>query len=260
MEGLHYHRAGAGAPLVLLHGIGHHWGAWELVLDRLAEHYDVIAIDLPGFGESEVPAEGVPSDMDGWVAVLAEIFADLGLERPHVVGNSLGGAVALELAAAGHARTVTALAPAGFTTPWQLRWALGVLGLHRMVSRLPARLVYGAAANRPLRTLAYRLITAHPERVSADTAKADATGMRRARAFAAVARLGRRYEFHREPTVPTTVAWGKRDRILFYRESIVARQRLPRAVHLSLPDCGHLPMADNPRLVADLILATASRG
>ncbi|MET8067394.1 alpha/beta fold hydrolase, partial [Micromonospora sp. NPDC005313] len=55
-----YERRGAGPALVLLHGIGHHCGAWRPVLDRLAEAHDVIAVDLPGFGRSPVPAAGLP--------------------------------------------------------------------------------------------------------------------------------------------------------------------------------------------------------
>ena len=91
---------------VLLHGIGHHWTAWLPVLDRLAEAHDVIALDLPGFGRSPVPAAGLPPDMPGVVAAVAEVFTALGLDGPHVAGNSLGGAIALERAAAGRVAAV----------------------------------------------------------------------------------------------------------------------------------------------------------
>ncbi|MEH1016764.1 alpha/beta fold hydrolase [Micromonospora sp. CPCC 206060] len=123
-----YERRGNGTPLVLLHGIGHHWRAWLPVLDRLAAAHDVVAIDLPGFGQSPVPATGLPRDMPEVVAAVVDICTALGLARPHVAGNSLGGAIALELAAAGRVASATALSPAGFCTPVQLRWALGVLG------------------------------------------------------------------------------------------------------------------------------------
>src|SRR5512140_3471195 len=113
---LHHHRRGSGEPLVLIHGIGHRWQAWLPVLDRLAAHHDVVAIDLPGFGASPVPPRGTAHDMAAAVRYLGEFFEAHGLDTPHVAGNSLGGGIALELAAAGLARSATALAPVGFFT------------------------------------------------------------------------------------------------------------------------------------------------
>ncbi|WNM39646.1 alpha/beta fold hydrolase [Micromonospora halotolerans] len=256
-----FERRGAGAPLVLLHGIGHHWAAWSPVLDRLAEAHDVIAVDLPGFGRSPVPAAGLPADMPGLVAAIAELFAALGLDRPHVAGNSLGGAIALELAAAGAVSSATALSPAGFCTPRELRWALTVLSLHRNAARLPEPVLRSLFANPALRTLALGMILARPNRMALAEALADARALREARAFRAVARAGRGYAFAGTPAVPVTVAWGTRDRILPYRQAALARTRLPAARHLELAGCGHVPMHDDPELVASVILdTTGARG
>ena len=251
-----FERRGSGPPLVLLHGIGHHWAAWLPVLDRLAETHDVIALDLPGFGRSPVPATGLPPDMPGVVAAVAEVFTALGLDRPHVAGNSLGGAIALELAAAGRAASATALSPAGFCTARELRWALTVLGLHRTAARLPARVLRSMFASAPGRTLALGMILARPDRMTVEAALADARALRDALAFRAVARAGRGYAFAGSPTVPVTVAWGTRDRILPYRQAALARSRLPAARHLELTGCGHVPMHDDPGLVASVILGT----
>ena len=114
---LRYVRRGQGPPVVLLHGLAASLYTWKDVLPALAAHHDVIALDLPGFGRSPVPAAGLPGDMSGVVAGVTEVFAVLGLDRPHVAGNSLGGAIALELAAAGRVASATALSPAGFCTP-----------------------------------------------------------------------------------------------------------------------------------------------
>ncbi|PGH45205.1 Pimeloyl-ACP methyl ester carboxylesterase [Micromonospora sediminicola] len=251
-----FERRGAGPALVLLHGIGHHWGAWLPVLDRLAETHDVIAVDLPGFGRSPVPTTGLPADMPGLVAGMVELFAALGLERPHVAGNSLGGAIALELAAAGAVSSATALSPAGFCTPRELRWALTVLTLHRNAARLPEPVLRHLFAAPALRALAMGMILARPNRMALDVALADARALRQARAFRAVARAGRGYAFAGAPTVPVTVAWGTRDRILPYRQAALARTRLPAARHLDLPGCGHVPMHDDPDLVTSVILDT----
>ncbi|MGV9807010.1 alpha/beta fold hydrolase [Micromonospora chersina] len=254
--GVVFERRGAGAPLVLLHGIGHHWAAWSPVLDRLAEAHDVIAVDLPGFGRSPVPAAGLPADMPGLVAAVVELFAALGLDRPHVAGNSLGGAIALELAAAGAVSSATALSPAGFCTPRELRWALTVLTLHRSAARLPEPVLRSLFGKPALRTLALGMILARPNRMALAEALADARALREARAFRAVARAGRGYAFAGAPTVPVTVAWGTRDRILPYRQAALARTRLPTARHLDLTGCGHVPMHDDPELVASVILDT----
>uniref|UniRef100_UPI002B27A4FF alpha/beta fold hydrolase n=1 Tax=Nocardioides sp. TaxID=35761 RepID=UPI002B27A4FF len=94
-------RAGSGEPVVLIHGIGHRRQAWRPVFERLSEGHEVIAIDLSGFGESSPYPRGERYTMDNACRDLAGNFEDWGVERPHVVGNSLGGAISLELAARG---------------------------------------------------------------------------------------------------------------------------------------------------------------
>src|SRR5215467_14108546 len=135
---LAYERRGAGTPLVLVHGLAHRWQAWEPVLDELAEHHDVIAVDLPGFGKSPVPAEGMPASVPDLAATLAKFLATLGVERPHLAGNSLGGAVAIELGAADTARSVTAFSPLGLGTRAEGWWGIGILVEHRALTYLPA--------------------------------------------------------------------------------------------------------------------------
>jgi pimeloyl-ACP methyl ester carboxylesterase len=251
-----YERRGAGEPLVLLHGIGHHWRAWLPVLDRLAELHDVIAVDLPGFGRSPMPAGGLPHDMPRLVGDIVAFFKTLGLDRPHVAGNSLGGAIALELAATGQVASATALSPAGFCTPGQLRWAVNVLRFHRYAAHLPQPVVRRALGVERLRAMSFGMLLARPRRMSADAALADSLALRGGRAFEAVARAGLRYRFQGAPTVPVTVAWGTRDRILPYRQAALARQLLPQARHVDLHGCGHIPMHDDPELVTSVILAT----
>jgi pimeloyl-ACP methyl ester carboxylesterase len=251
-----YERRGNGEPLVLLHGIGHHRQAWLPVLDRLAEAHDVIAVDLPGFGESPVPTGGAPRDMPKAVEGVATFLADLRLDRPHVAGNSLGGAIALELANAGLVASATALSPAGFCTPAELRWAISTLTAHRWGTRLPQPVMRTMFRYGAFRALCFGMICARPGRITAEAALADALALRNGRAFRVVARAGRSYAYRGAPTVPVTVAWGTRDRILPYRQAARARAALPEARHVDLPGCGHVPMGDNPDLVASVILAT----
>jgi pimeloyl-ACP methyl ester carboxylesterase len=251
-----YERRGGGPPLVLLHGIGHHWRAWEPVLDRLAEHHDVIAVDLPGFGRSS--QAGIWA-MPGAVAEMARFFRALRLDRPHVAGNSLGGAIALELAAAGEVASATALAPAGFGTAWEVRLALATLRGHRLGARVPTPVLETYFRFRPARRLAFGMLLARPGALTAERALADTLALRGGKAFNTVARAGRRYTFSGPPpAVPVTVAWGTKDRILPYRQAARAAQALPGARHVALDGCGHVPMSDAPDRVAAVILETTA--
>jgi pimeloyl-ACP methyl ester carboxylesterase len=251
-------RRGSGEPLVLFHGIGHRWQAWTPVLDKLAVRHQVLAIDLPGFGQSPVPPGGVPGSMPDTVAAVADFFREAGLDRPHVAGNSLGGAIALELAAAGQAASATALSPAGFFTGWERRWAIGVLRAHRMSVHLPEWLIRRAANSPALRVACWGMLVGKPRRLDPELALGDALALRDGKGFEAVAKGALDYAFAGNPTVPVTVAWGTRDRVLLPRQAKRARERLPQARHVALPGCGHIPMNDAPDLVASLILATTA--
>lgn len=101
---LAYDRTGQGEPLVLVHGLGHRRQAWNAVVPRLATERDVITVDLPAMGESPPPAV---DDYRTMADMLEKLFGELGIERPHVAGNSLGGLIALELAARGVVRSAT---------------------------------------------------------------------------------------------------------------------------------------------------------
>src|ERR1700735_4128932 len=127
MSSLAFTRSGTGAPLVLLHGLGSSRQAWDPVMPALAGHFDVIAVDLPGFGGSEP----LPAQVEPRPPVLAAagggVAGGPGVTAPHLVGNSLGGWVALELAAFRPAASLTLLGPAGLwhaDTPWYNRVSL----------------------------------------------------------------------------------------------------------------------------------------
>ena len=98
---------------MLLHGIGHHWQAWRPVIELLADGFDVFACDLHGFGRSDPLPPGVDPAIPAYVDALARWLGELGLQRPHVAGNSMGGAIALELAAVIRSTTAAAAAAAG---------------------------------------------------------------------------------------------------------------------------------------------------
>src|SRR5215218_9032011 len=148
---LAYIRRGSGPTLLLIHGVGFQRQMWEPVLDRLARERDVIAIDLPGFGDSP-PLAHTPS-VEALAAAVAEFLDGLGVERPHAAGNSLGGGIALELGRQGRARSVCVLSPAGFGTMREGTWArMLLLSSRRAAQRFNrhAELVVGGPVRRTL--------------------------------------------------------------------------------------------------------------
>lgn len=238
-----------------MHGIGHRWQAWEPVIDVLAKERDVIAVDLPGFGASPPLPPGTRYDIDSVITVLAEFLDGLGLDRPHVAGNSLGGLFALEAADRGLARSATALSPAGFYSPMELRYAAFVLRACRLGAGVPESAVR-RIANRPLgRKLMFGVIYGRPDLIGIDTLIADAAALRGAAGFEPTLRAGRGVTFQgKVQDVPVTIAWGTHDRLLRSRQAIRAQRTLPHARFVWLEGCGHVPMADDPELVARVLL------
>ncbi|SHG01208.1 Pimeloyl-ACP methyl ester carboxylesterase [Jatrophihabitans endophyticus] len=253
---LAHERHGSGEPLVLIHGVTHRRQAWYPVLDQLAEHREVVLVDLPGHGESpDLVTAGRP--VPDVLRDEFKAFLDgLGLVRPHVAGNSLGGLVALYAGANGHARSVTALSPAGFwRTPAEFVYTRQIF---TRACVLAARLGPRAellARSRGGRTVMYGLLTARPGRVSPDQAVGDLRGFLRSRpALATLLAAAEPFTATIPADVPVTIGWAARDLVLPAWQAETARRRLPAAEHVTLRGVGHVPMSDDPRRVADLLL------
>ncbi|HET6354067.1 alpha/beta hydrolase [Streptomyces sp.] len=251
-----YERAGKGEPLLLLHGIGHHWQAWEPVMGILAAERDVIAIDLPGFGTSAALPDGVSYDLTTVGSILGALCESLAIERPHVAGNSLGGLLALELGREKLVRSVTALSPAGFWSPGERQYAFGMLlTMRRAAQVMPLPLIEGLSRSSAGRAALTSSIYARPGRRSPEAAVAETLALREATGFHQTLAAGRDVLFTDDvPDVPVTIGWGTRDRLLLRRQGIRAKHVIPAARLVRLPGCGHVPMNDDPALVARVIL------
>lgn len=257
---LSYDRAGSGPPLVLLHGVGHRRQAWGAVLDRLTPHREVITVDLPGHGQSpplDLDGRPVPQALEEELTAMLE---ELGLDRPHVAGNSLGGRLALEAGVRGHAATVTALAPAGF---WRNDRDLAYTkAIFRSMQAAGKRIKpFAPALSRSTagRALMYAPIVARPSRMSPEQAGGDiAAFLAAGDALNAILDTATPFTGRIPGDVPVTIAWGTRDRLLRPHQAKIAQEQLPTARFVSLPGCGHVPMTDNPQLVADVLLRGSS--
>lgn len=249
MSELAHIRRGSGPPLLAIHGLGGTRAIWEPVLDRLAATREVIAVDLPGFGDSPPLTEGRAPTPGALAAELGEFLARAGLSNGvHLVGNSLGGWVALEMARLGHGLSVTALSPAGlWGRPLGPRPGLQA----RSVARLGLPLLRPLLATERGRRFALASAVAHPERVPSDAAYALVRSYASSPGFVATNHEMRSavFEGGDDIRVPVTIAWAQRDRL------VAPPRRRPASWRLVvLRDCGHIPTWDDPAQVAEVIL------
>ena len=252
---LHTERHGSGQPLLLLHGLGGTSSIWGPVIDRLASRREVIAIDMPGFGRSPAMADGMRPSPANLARAIAEHCAALGLPRPHVAGNSLGGWVALEMAKAGDAASVCTLSAAGLwrRPPGPRRRDLRALA-RRLRPVLPL-----ALATRRGRAALLGSTMAHPERLTGREARTLVSEWIRSPGYDA-ANAEMRAGVFTEPErieVDSTIAWGDRDRLV----GPPRPERMPpRSRYVVLEGCGHTPTWDDPEGVARLLLEASAGG
>lgn len=253
---LGHDRTGTGEPLVLIHGVGSRRAAWAPVMDLITPEREVLAVDLPGFGAS--PPDGTLPSVEGLAGRMERFFSEAGLERPHVAGNSLGGAVALELGRRGSVRSVAAFSPVGFWKAPGRAWGRVSLTLGRIAGeRLPvpsSPRVQAALARPAMFIFAF----GKPWKVSDEEILDVQRSGVEAPNFEEGVRLGTRHDFSdpgQLPEIPVTFAWGTRDVLLTYAtQSRRARRLAPWARHVSLPGCGHVPFHDDPKRCAEVLL------
>jgi len=253
---------GSGPPLLFVHGLGGCWQNWLENLPHFARDHRVIAVDLPGFGASQMPAE--PISVAGYARTLDRLCDALALDAAAVVGNSMGGFVAAELAIA-HPQRVERLvlvSAAGLQiAELHLGTVLRALALTR-ADRVVG--VYGGwvaahaetvARRTRLRRLMFAGIARHPEVVPWPLVAEQAQGFGRPGFLPALRamvsyplrdRLG-------EIACPALVVWGENDRLVPLRDADVFQRLIPDARKLVYPDTGHVPMLERPaRFNADL--------
>lgn len=252
---LHHTVDGSGRPLLLLHAFGLSGRTWAPVLPLLAEQRQVIVADLPGHGRSSMPRPPALPDPAGYAHEVAELLDALGMGQVDVAGNSIGGWTALELALIGRARSVVALSPAGLWAGGQPRMREAIfLGQHfgaKMAKPIIPRMARSAWGR--------RLLLGEAMTSAASLRPDEAAGL--ACDFADTERLpthirtrrSQRFQGGRDLSIPVTVAWAAEDKLI--PGSARIRDELPAHTNwLGLAGCGHVPMWDDPALIAETIL------
>jgi pimeloyl-ACP methyl ester carboxylesterase len=256
------HRAGSGSPLVLLHGLTGSWRIWRPTLALLTPRHDVFVPTVAGHNGGPLLQDAVT--VDAMADALEQTFDDAGIGTAHLAGNSLGGWLALELARRGRACSVTALSPAGgWATRRDFRRVTRMfLIADRFAPRLAAHL--GWAIRRPrARRLLLRQVMERGDRIPVRDAvelfddHAKCTIVEELLATLHFDGGFRAQMAHVK--VPIRIAWGDRDRTIpFERYGRPLLTALPQAEHVVLAGVGHVPMYDDPALVADTILQTTA--
>ena len=255
---LEHTRTGDGPPLVLLHGVGGRREAWDPIVPLLAPHREIVTIDLPGFGATRL-AEGQDLKASGIAQTVADFCAQIGLERPHYGGNSLGGWVALEIAKAGRAASVTGIAPAGLwrrRVPRYTKWQ--VMGIHDIPAVL-GPLMPPLMRVTPLRVALTANVMGRPWKTPRTVILADTSARLASEAFklTLASASGQRFCDGHHIGVPITIAFGTRDVILGpgcrHRDELPAHTRW-----LSPRGWGHMPMYDDRKGVAAVLLDGSS--
>ena len=244
---------------MLIHGIGHTWRGWKPMLPLLEERFDVLAVDMPGFGHSEPFPPGVDSTAEALADAVEDEMGRAGFDRAHIAGNSLGGWVALELARRGRAETVTAISPAGLQHGREGAWGVAILRSLRWLGRnAPPPAFLG-------RSPVGRVLAAGPSYMRAwkkdPELLAEETEL-----FASNPGFDATlpHVMHAQPRglttldMPVLILWGTLDVVLLPRQGRRFERLIPGAELRYIRGIGHTPMSDAPEELAEAITEFAT--
>jgi pimeloyl-ACP methyl ester carboxylesterase len=240
---------GSGPPLLFVHGLAGCWQNWLENIPRFAATHRVIAVDLPGFGASPMAPERI--SIPGYARFLDTLCEALALDAAAVVGNSMGGYVAAELAISSPQRVerLMLVSAAGITAEHLHRD--GVMAGARVVAAVTTRAVsrHERLARRPgLRRIALSFPVHHPDRLSAPLAHELMRGSGTPGFLPAMEAIMEHRISERLPQIdcPTLVMWGEQDRVIPVRDAERFGALIPDARVVILPDTGHVAMLERP--------------
>jgi pimeloyl-ACP methyl ester carboxylesterase len=248
---------GDGPPLVLIHGLGGNWRNWLANLPALAQRHRVIALDLPGFGRSEAYADGVT--MERYADTVVELLDLLGVEQATFVGNSMGGLLTIETAARHPDRVNAAiLVSSGGIPLTSLRHRVITIPQSRAVNGLLRRRYARRAMAIPqVRHLIGSRIVHDPGKMPARLLSVALNGLG-APGFGTALDAALTYDARiRAPAVacPTTVLWGREDRLLPLALGEELQLLIPDSRLVVWDAIGHCPMLEDPARFDELVTA-----
>lgn len=256
---LGHDRVGRGEPLLLLHGFGSTRGDFASLVDDLAHDFDVLSVDLPGHGSSPMIA-GRPSVEALTDAISADLDAH-GLDRVHVLGNSLGGRTAIELARRQRALSVVSISPCGLGAPLERAHQGALMITARMINQARRPWIDGLAGTPVGRTALLAGMRAMPWLASRDEALtvkggfADQTGFFSTLWNAIMIDIPSGLD---QIDCPVIVAQGAMD-VIGSGQTPRYTPLIPGSRFTLLPGGGHAPQSDTPQTIIDLVRQAAER-
>jgi pimeloyl-ACP methyl ester carboxylesterase len=252
--------ASSSEAIVFVHGLSGCWANWLEQLPVFADEHRVLALDLPGFGYSPMPAEphrpGTGISISGYARLLDRLLGDLGIDAAVVVGNSMGGFVAAELAIAFPQRVerLVLVSPAGLSTTGDPRTRHAMPTLRRMERVLTTSSAWFASRSdtvmrRPrLREATLKVAASHPGRLPAALAAEQIRGAGKPGFLAALQALLEYDIRNRLPEIacPTLIVWGDDDRVITVRDADAFADLIPNSHKVIFQDTGHVAMLERP--------------
>jgi pimeloyl-ACP methyl ester carboxylesterase len=252
-------RTGDGQPLILIHGMGSAATTWRPLTPFLRHNFEVIALDLPGHGHTPLdPHQAM--DPQSLAELVLRTLDELQIDQAHIAGNSLGGWIALEMAALApdRVRSLTALAPAGlWLTPYTSR--IPGSAPTRLLARGSVALAPSLLKKEWARKIGFGAVSPKWRELDFQTCLDAATAMGTSTGYfpAWDALLLKRFDKEISPSVPTTIIFGDSDNTLPVRTCQERSLAPAHAKWIVLPESGHAPMWDHPVEVAQEIITTA---
>jgi pimeloyl-ACP methyl ester carboxylesterase len=246
--------ATAAQPLLFVHGLSGSWPNWLEQLPVFGAERHVVALDLPGFGHSPMPAGEI--SISGYARLLDRVMGELGMDAAAVVGNSMGGFIAAELAIAFPARVerLVLVSAAGVSTTSNPQVLRVLPTLRRMETALLASGAWVASKSdtvtrRPrLRDALMNVVTRHPASLPSTLASEQVRGAGKPGFIQALESILDYDVRERLPEIacPTLIVWGEADRLIPVRDADVFAELIPDSRKVVYADTGHMAMLERP--------------
>jgi pimeloyl-ACP methyl ester carboxylesterase len=247
---VNYVEIGQGPPVVFVHGLSGCWQNWLENIPFFARNHRVIAMDLPGFGSSELPNEEI--SIPGYGRFVDAFLECIGVERAAIIGNSMGGFIAAETAIAVPHRVerLVLVSAAGGYVPTRVRDRLGLTAFRVSAPFTPAVIARREELMRRPRLRASMLLSVvrYPSRISSELVYEVTSGAGKPGFLSALKALVS-YDFRdRLPEIedPTLIVWGRNDRIVSVKGAEVYERLIPNARKVIFERTGHVPMIERP--------------
>jgi pimeloyl-ACP methyl ester carboxylesterase len=245
-------------PIVFVHGLGGQWQNWLENIPRAAQERRVIALDLPGFGLTPMPRDGIT--ISGYGRCVDAVCDKLGLGRVDMVGNSMGGFVAAEVAIQVPERIdqLVLVSAAGIASADVAKAPIMTIG--RVMSAIATHTVVGdrfLASHPKSRHGSLILVARHPSRLKADLAYEGFFKGAGKPGFLEALKASMNYDFRdRLPEIrqPTLIVWGENDSIIPVRDAHEFERLIPDSRKVVMKETGHVPMAERPDTFNDVML------